>query len=822
VGLSNYPANFQIANERQTKLLSVVVEIEGVPDFFSLGAIYKKAKYGDAGLIYGLPGLIYGALIKIDNVRDYLTLDGSLTISQRLEPEQGRASISTFSLVFIDKDGYFTNLLSPGMVVDEILGGRLVKIWLGFQNVSFPDDYFVVFRGYITSATINGPRVTFSLSDANQKRRKQVFKESKTRLTSSIDASQTNIPVISTSDFYQRVLGPNGTYDTTVRLLAKIEDEWLAYQTISITEITAFTRPAAIPTGYIANVAATHAIDTEIGHAIEIGPINVIDFVLKIMLSGWAGPWITGEAITALGTTLITGNYSKDIILLKYSATEQYGLVTGDYITVTGSTGGNNGTYIVQGIDTDYPNVVYIDQDLAPEYPCTATISIRSQFDTFPVSAGLRLKPTEVDIQTHIDLRDSYINGPDYMMKFTIEEAQSGKEFIESQVYLPIGCYSLTRYGRLSIGYTRPPVLIDDKLIVLDKDTVVDPNGITFTRALNNRRFYNEIIYEYTYMNYAQLYQDVFRNLSNDSLNKFDEESSIRISSRGIRNEISGNAVATTVSNALLKRFQYIAPEIQIKTNFGTGVMIESGDVILLKDNGDLKIPNIATGERNLKEQLFEVIDRSIDIKTGTTSLKLLAGVFDSRFDRYGGISPSSKIISASTTSAILDGINESRKWSLHIGSPILIHNLDYSYSEETTLLGFSPSNTSEMIYDAVSVAPSAGYWIDIVDYPTSTDQDEDRLYKLLYAHISPSVNITGVVSDSRLTVSSGDIGKFWSTCIIIVHNSIWTNISQEVTVTSIVGNDILLSEDLSYSPSIGHVIEFIGFADQQGAYRIV
>jgi hypothetical protein len=66
-----------------------------------------------AGLTYGQSGLVYGGIITDDTIRPWISLESSLTISQRLEPEQGRASISQMSLTIIDKNGEVSKILSP-------------------------------------------------------------------------------------------------------------------------------------------------------------------------------------------------------------------------------------------------------------------------------------------------------------------------------------------------------------------------------------------------------------------------------------------------------------------------------------------------------------------------------------------------------------------------------------------------------------------------------------------------------------------------------------------------------------------------------------
>jgi hypothetical protein len=828
MGLSQYPVAFIDSTDKTTKQMAVVVEIDGVPELMTLGEIYTRVRYGDNGIYYGIDGLNYGGLRRIEGARPYLTLEGSLSISQRLEPEQGRASISTFSLVFVDKDNYLTNLVSPGIVVDEIMGSKEVKIYIGYVETSWPDDYFVVFRGRITSINVNGPKLTLGLSDANQKRRRQLFNIAPTKLSLAINNSQTNIPVISATDFYQRILGPDGNYSSIVKTWIKIDDEWIQYDVKGTNYITALARSSTpTPIGYTANTVDVHALDADVNGAIEIGPENGIIIALKIMLSGWNGPWITGLQPEALGDTLDVNNTSTNVIKVPFNKDSkvQWGIVTGDYIYITGSAF-NDGTYTVTGFDEDSSGrlnrIIYLNQNLIPEFPTAGTFSIRSQFDVLPVAAGLRMNPSEVDIDTHILFKERFLSAPYYDMQFTIMEKISGKEFIESQIYLPLGCYSLTRYGKVSIGYTRPPVLIDDKLIEINASNIVNPTNMTYSRALNTRRFYNEIDYEWDVNSDKNIYTNIIRNLDQNSLNLFGEESSLLVSAKGVWSTLGGDQLAYRTARALLTRYSNIAFEITLDVNMTAGSLVESGDIVMLVDNGQLQLPNLADGTRDIGQMLFEVLDRQLDIKTGTSKIKLLSGIFDTSQDRYGVVSPRSYLQSGSTVSILkLQGVNEFTKWTAHIGQQIQVHNDDWTYDYYSRIVSLSPTNSNWLIIDPpLPTAPGLDYVVVIPYYSTSTDKTVNKGYKSLYAHLAPSVAVTAGVSGTQFTVNVADISKFFLNAVVLIHTEDYSTMSVEVRVDSISGNDVILNNDIGFTPDNTMRCEFIGFADTQGAYR--
>jgi hypothetical protein len=832
--VSNYPSEYTRLNQRSNKFLNVVFSIDGVDTEFSMVPSYTLVRYGDPGIVYGLPGIVYGGLRRLDGVKPYLVFDQSITFAQRLEPEQGRASISTLSITLIDKNGEVSELVSPGGgIVDEIMG-RGVTIRLGFADSSFPDDYVTAFRGVIQGITIQTGRVIFALADANQKRRNQIFRVEKTYLTAGIDAVTTSIPVENSGGFYQQILGPAGTYDPGVKTYIKIDNEIMEYGPAGLapTSIT-------VTRGARGTTAAIHDPDADVTHYVELTD-NALTLALKLMLSGWAGPYESGVAVKALGTLIDPAlpAYPNGVLFPPgIDPFDQYGLTVGDYVTISGSTAGNDGVYTVTGFVDPFErpnNGVLLSSNLTIENPAsTVSLSFRSRYDTLPTNAGMKIHPAQVDVLKHESLRGNFFIGQENTIKILVLDEQPGKDFIEKQIYFPIGTYSLTRFGRLSVGFTNPP-LAGTTLVTLDSSTVVQPTSITQTRSLANRRFFNEIRFEYD-RNDAGQFESVLRTADSESLTKIGQTSTLPVQASALRSAepgFSGNGILINrVSRRLLARYRLAAFEISLTANWAAGGEIEVGDVVMLADNGGLQITNFDSGARSSGSVLYEVIDRTIDVKAGNVKLKLLGGLGFALNDRYGTISPSNLISATGTTNqriALKASYGQTtsaelvNKWTAYVGQQILIHKPDYSLTQTATLTGFDAGAPSTItVSPTLAWVPAENDVLEIASYPTSTDPLENDFLKAVHAFIDPTLVVVSGISDTQFTVSPSDAAKVQVGGYVIIHNTLWSTISDEAIVSDITGTTITVSTSLGFTPSAGQYVDLVGFPDNPGAYRL-
>lgn len=998
--MSDYPLNYDLQNQSAIKQLNVVVKFEGTDTQFSLLQSFKKIRYGEDNILYGDPGLVYGGLIPIPGVVPILSPNSNLTISQKIEPEQGRGSAGTFSLEFVDVKGFMTEFVTPGKSLDEVLGGKLVKIYLGYQNTSYPEDYFVVFRGYVSRITASPTKVILQLTDANLKRRQQCFYLGKstiyspqktfspsdvnvgtdtitianhgytkdTKLTFGSDTSlpggidfgaeyfvvnpttntfqisivyggapvditssgsgtlqvqatkicgsfgyefdpsavntaldkifianhgflqdtpilfesvgvlpggiifdqtyyaqvlnpnefqlsltpsglivdltsqgvgkqsvfianapgaSTKIPIASTSDFADQILGPDGTYDAAVRTFIKIDDEYMEYGPGDIAP-----DGITVSRGSRGTTIAEHEIGADVTNHVELQG-NPIDLALKIMLSGWGASWIDNIVVDGFNLTGLVSPLSiQDAIILpdKFNAVEDYGIAPGDFLTITGSAL-NDGVYTVRGFAdlNGYPNkVIFVNETLQNERPTSGLMAVRSQYDTLPNSCGNKLRGYDVDVARFQYIKLNFLFQSINTMRIFQSNPVASKQLIEQELFLPCGAYSVTRFGRLSVTITKPPI-VDGRSTIIDNSVVVDPQNITIERALNTRSFFNEVQYQYNVDDEGK-FTDTLSVIDSESLSKFDTSSVLPVQARGLHSDLGAEQFISKRGQYLLKRYKDAAIILKIKTNWKASSEIEVGDVVPVYDEGDLHISNFEDGTRDLGAQLFEVWERTLDLKTGTAQLTLATQLGYQISDRFATISPSTLVAIGSTNDRIKikDSFgekypsNEKKKWEGFEGEKVRFHNYDYTYDIEKTFIGFDPGDPNVMIVDPpFSTPPAENTIIDVVDYSEASAGDGQK-YKIAFAFIDPTLTVASGASPTQFDVDPGEGAKVFPGLPILVRKPDWSQVSSESSVDSIVGDSVTIDPAIEFTPAAGDKAELIGFIDGGGPYRIL
>jgi len=840
----NYPPNYLLFNQQLSKSLSIVMKIEGIPLIFGSSDTFQTVRYGDPGIVYGTPGLVYGGLRRIGGpngtggVQPWIVLDSGMIIQQRIEPEQGKGNIGTLNMTLIDYQGQVSNFITPGNVVDEIMCSKQVTIFLGFQQSSYPEDYLIIYRGYITSLDCPPAIVRFQISDGTMKSRQPICDTPSTNTTTPIDSVQTTIPVLATGGFYSHILGPDGTYASTVHTFIKIDDEYMAYGPSGITGPTSFS----VTRGSLGSLASTHDEDTQVTNVIQFGldapgqGVNFITLALQILLSGWNGPCETDIALASLGFAGVTNPNS--FVLSSDDAQLDLGLTVGDYFSISGASNlSNNVNGVITGLTTlpggvsPFTVVIETDQTFIVENPTTATASFRSKYDVLPVAAGSQCRMRDVDVETMEFVKQSYFNSTSNVAMF-YDSPLFAKDTVAQDLFLPFGCYQISRFGRISISVTKPPLPGIGNLIQLDWTNVIDPDKILVTRATNNRTFYNQISYEYDFDPNSGDFGSIQYFVDTNSLNLFNQTLSLPIQAKALKTNLDGGIIAASRGAALLNRYKNVAIIIELTVNWSVGSLIEVSDVALLVDNGTLKIMNFETGQRNLGSQLFEVIDRTFNVTKGNVKLKLLSGLGFSANSRFGLVSPST-ILGMGTTATSLKLTpsygqttisGEISKWSpfFGFGLGIVVHSRDYSFYETGTLIGIDPSDVTSLQVTGLGSTPSPGMIVEIATYPLDTNPHTFSQYKALYCYITPTVAIVSGISSTQFTVSPSDISKFIQGNLLITRKNDWTNYSPEVTISVVDSgtNTITVSKSLGYTPDNTYLVEGLGFPDGTGYYR--
>lgn len=700
----------------------LVLEIDGVDTIYGARRILKYIRIGDPGLEIGDEWRI-GGFNEVEDQDDLISLDGTTTqINQQLNPDKAAVqSVSSMQIKLLDEGDSITELISPGFVVTDLLYRRC-KVYLGFANVAFPEDYFVVFRGVIDDIISEQGAVVLNIAHPDQKKRQDIFQKVETTLNGAINNSVTTITVDSTDNFLSPVLGPDGLNDSSLLFYIKIEDEIIRYTAKTATTFTGCTR------GSLGTTAASHDDESTVESFYRLTG-NCIDLALKIMLSGWNGYFQTLVDVTSFERISSTESVDNAIFFFGIDVQQKYGLEIGDYITTVSATNGANNvtlkeiTSIVKTDDGSYmiiDGVTFVYEDASP-----ATISFRSQYDT--LGEGLKMYPDEVDVAQHLDLKRLFLSNLSY--DFYLKDTVKGKDFLNEEIYKPGAMYALPRKAKSSVQYHIGPIP-GANIVTLNNENVKNPSKIKIRRT-TGKNFYNTVVYKFD----EDVLEDKFLSgiIATDATSKTQIPAGNKvlvIESKGIRTSLQGSSQATSQSTRTLNRYAFAAEFFdEVRVNFSTGFQIECGDVLLF-DGSNLNISDIKSGGRGMTVRFFEVANKKLDIKTGDVVLTLLDTGF-STANRYGLIGPASQVKSAVSASQFVIepgdysddvfGSNEGAKWSRYPLVQIKVRNADFSIDGQTNIN--SVAGNTITVSPALGFTPANGQVMEISHYNGQTEQ---------------------------------------------------------------------------------------------------
>jgi hypothetical protein len=795
---------------------SLVLEIDGYSKVFGMHKLLKFTRIGGPGLYIDGTWEIGGTYYDT-SVQDWISLDGTTsTISQQLlQDKGGTSSITSFQISLIDFNELVTALISPGVVLDDILG-REAFVYLGYKDTLFPQDYILLFNGIIDEVE-SGGMIKLNIANPEQRKRQDIFPQIETELDGLINSSVTTIKLASVTNLVLPVAGVLETY-------VRIDDEIIRYTGINTgtNEITGCTR------AQFATIAVGHDDEASVSSFLRFQG-TAIELALYMMLSGPNEYYKENYPVSNFGVDGAGNINLQGIFFAGVDMETKWGLTVGSFITTTGAALAANNVTLRQitSISTtpDGTFVIVNGAALAVEGASAALAKFKSDYNILPDGLGMGAHQVDVDEFERIDqLFTSSIPTYDFYVTDTI----NGKDFIDREILFPANLYSLPKKGKSSLGVVSPPLAIAT-LPQLNADTVTKPSSIKIKRAIG-KYFYNTVIYKF---NFDAVETDKplsgYIKIDNDSQAQIPVGTkAITIASKGLRNDLPTQAILDINSRRLLEKYKFAAEAITLSCFYSVGFNIDVGDVVLFGDQ-DLNIPDSETGVRGFTPRLCEVIDKRMNIFSGTVDLVIIDTSYLAS-GRYGIFSPASKLGVGSTTTSLIitDSYGtaapeiEQNKWQDYIGQNILIHNEDFSVSYSSQILGFNPSNPYEMYIDPIAASPSAGFIVDIAFYPASVDPELNFVLKNVFVFADPSVPVVTGVSDKIFTVGAGDVGKFLVGATVLLHNADWSTVSPEVKVSAILGTQITVDRSLGLTPSSLYTVELIGFPDGGPAYRYI
>ncbi len=574
------------------------------------------------------------------------------------------------------------------------------------------------------------------------------------------------------------------------------------------------------------SVGAFHEAEKTVDQVLRLTG-NGIEIALKLMLS--KGPEFYAESIKAKSFQYFSPSITTEnaIFFEGVDLETDHGVSVGDFVTIDGATNPSNN--VVNAIIFEVGRIqdgsyLIVDQNLADEPLTNAVCKFKSQWNILPIGFGML--PNEVDVAQHIFVRDTFL--PTFDLDIFCKDIADGKGFLEKQVYLPMTCFSVPRKGRSSVIYTVGP-LPTYEVITLNKTNVQNVESLRVKRS-SNENFFNQVQFDYDYDPVSGEF------LTRKNYPSEIDQSQIPVGAKplsmqvqGLRTESGAAGITERAADRLLRRYSKGAEFIKgVSILFSVGYQLEIGDVVAV-DYADLQLVDFSTGTRSGSLKLMEVLNKTIDNKTGDVTVDLVNTVFGVS-DRFGLISPSTELLSGSTTTKLVMKKSwstkafqlESSKWDGYEGQKVIVHDPEWNFVFETVLRGFDFNDPQGMSVDELPMAPGFGWIVQAPEYPSSQDQNELAFWKQRHAYFSPRVTVVAGISPTRFTVSPLDVGKFFVGSVIRVHDFSFVLDSPEVVVTEIDGNDIIVNNSLGFSPIAGLFVDLIGFPDKQQSYRVV
>lgn len=263
-------------------------------------------------------------------------------------------------------------------------------------------------------------------------------------------------------------------------------------------------------------------------------------------------------------------------------------------------------------------------------------------------------------------------------------------------------------------------------LKTLDSSNVTNASKLKIERS-TAKNFYNSVAYQFE--------EDVLDSGKfNNLLITADTDSRARITgvgvrqlnidSLGLRSSLNGANIAATSTSRRLDKYKFGAEYIRgLTVNLQTAFDLEIGDVVIL-DLDSLNITDIKNGgTRDGATRLFQLDNKSFNLRTGQTSFDLIDTNF-TQDARFCLISPAS-FVNVGTSTTVFEitasynttafGGNEFKKWESFIGSTIKVRSVD-SATVGTAVLKSLTGNVVE-VETSLGFTPSVGYIMEVNNY---------------------------------------------------------------------------------------------------------
>jgi hypothetical protein len=787
----------------------IALDIEGVDTLYAAQPVFKSLEWDDSNANWD-DNLNWDGTINDPNSVDWISLQGTTTsISQQIRPDKGStSSISTVNVAIVDVDGKVSKALSFDSIT-EILGKK-ATFSIGFFNEAavYPEDYQAIFRGIVVDFYTEAGIVMVSLASSESLKRQVFLEKFQGELSADIDNLVTTIPVLDTVGMYES--------QDALTTYIRIEDELM--QVLSFTDTSIEVIRAQLNT-----LANPHEVtEFETFYRMQGKPL---DLSLKIMLSEEGNEYFESDDIPkSVNFISITEQLANTIIFDYYDIKEKTGLVVGDTFQL--DTTLNTNTYTIRGFGQLETGDSFIEtfETLVTENEYLGTFKYKSKYNVLPT--GLGMISNEVDIEEFENLKASFSSNfidYDLYIKDSIDDM---KTYMDSELFFPQGLYSIPRKARSSVKFVVPP-FSSDILPILDNNTITNITKIKQRRSVH-KYLYNTYVWRFNQDSIEDKFLTGKVVLNNTSVQRIKVgKKQLKIESTGLRSNVETFNLVNNLSQRLIDKYSLAPTYFEgVEVNYKTGYAVEVGDIIEAFPS-ETKTKDLRTGSGQ-RSKLYEVTNKSLNIKTGKIKLSLISSAFEIE-SRYVVVSLSSRVVTGSTdTRLIIEPINDlgsfrspTSQWEIFRGKNVRVRSKDY-LDDDTVTFEIDPTNNAALILDTpLSFTPGAGYIVEVPDY-NDAGAGIDSEYKLQFGYNTARVTITSVTDAKTFDVDLPDNLVVPSLIYVHADNYSETSTSELIRIESIVGNTVTLESDLPFTPQIGYIVDRSNFNDDGFPYTFI
>jgi hypothetical protein len=230
-------------------------------------------------------------------------------------------------------------------------------------------------------------------------------------------------------------------------------------------------------------------------------------------------------------------------------------------------------------------------------------------------SVGLSMQPSDIDVTGIETLRDRWFTDQTWIVNS--RKRSKGLKFIEKHILKPLNCaFYITRSGKLSIAYVKPPVPTDELPVELNTSNVVGAPELAFDRQY----VINDVTVDWDYDVYDDTTDSQTIVLNATSQSEYDRDGTMTLEPRGVVTSQGGARLATQYAGKKVSSFGRPLTPIAVQVLFNVGAPIEPGDVLQLNHSA-LADPDLGT---TTFDRDVLVVSKRVDWAAGTVELDLL------------------------------------------------------------------------------------------------------------------------------------------------------------------------------------------------------